>query len=154
MQTRTIARAYGPKEQRQSGIWLVIAAPSTSQPIAPTSAQVSVGVVEDARVLLASLVEQVDEFSTIDAERLRRAVQVEAVSRLVLHLGHEDRLAPQRRGPGDPVALGLHADDLGVGVLRDLADQRLAVAVGHPVARLDALVGVDQRLEFGLTRVR
>src|SRR6185503_15066343 len=43
LQTRIIARAYGPYEQRHSGTWLVIAAPSTSQPIAPTSAQVSVG---------------------------------------------------------------------------------------------------------------
>src|SRR6478735_9979587 len=43
LQTRTIARAYGPYEQRHNGTWLTIAAPSTSQPIAPTSAQVSVG---------------------------------------------------------------------------------------------------------------
>ena len=43
LQMRTIARAYGPYEQRQRGTWLVIAAPSTSQPMAPTSAQVSVG---------------------------------------------------------------------------------------------------------------
>lgn len=43
LQIRTIARAYGPYEQRHSGTWLVIAAPSTSQPMAPTSAQVSVG---------------------------------------------------------------------------------------------------------------
>ena len=92
--------------------------------------------------------------AAIDAERLRGAVQVEAVTGLVLHLGHEDRLAPQRRGTGDPVALGLHADDLGVGVLRDLADERLPVAVGHPVARLDPLIGVDQRLEFGFAGIR
>jgi hypothetical protein len=43
LQTRIIAREYGPNEQRQSGIWFMIAAPSTSQPIAPLSAQVSVG---------------------------------------------------------------------------------------------------------------
>ena len=43
LQIRTIARAYGPYEQRQSGTWFMIAAPSTSQPIAPTSAHVSVG---------------------------------------------------------------------------------------------------------------
>ena len=43
LQIRTIARAYGPYEQRQSATWLVIAAPSTSQPIAPTSAQVRLG---------------------------------------------------------------------------------------------------------------
>ncbi len=43
LQIRIMARAYGPYEQRHSGTWLTIAAPSTSQPIAPTSAQVSVG---------------------------------------------------------------------------------------------------------------
>ena len=32
-------------------------------------------------------------------------------------------------------------------VLGDLADQRLAVGVGHPVLRLDALLGVDLGLE-------
>jgi hypothetical protein len=62
------------------------------------------------------------------------------VSGLVLDLGQQGGLASQARGAGDPVALGLHADDLGVGVLRDLADQRLAVGRGHPVAGLDPLV--------------
>ncbi len=67
---------------------------------------------------------------------------------LVLHLGHEDGLALQRRGPGDPVALGLHADDLGVGVLCDLADEVLPVALGHPIGGLDLLLGVDDRLKL------
>jgi hypothetical protein len=57
------------------------------------------------------------------SERLGRRVQVEPVPGLVLHLGHQDRLAAQARRTGDPVALRLHADDLGMGVLRDLADQ-------------------------------
>ena len=43
LQIRIIARAYGPYEQRHSGTWFMIAAPSTSQPMAPTSAHVSVG---------------------------------------------------------------------------------------------------------------
>ena len=51
---------------------------------------------------------------------------------------------------GDPVALRLHADDLGVRVLGDLPDQRLAVRLGHPVARLDLLVGRDDRVEVVL----
>ena len=38
-----IAREYGPYEQRHSGIWFMIAAPYTSQPITPISAQFSVG---------------------------------------------------------------------------------------------------------------
>ena len=43
LQMRTIARPYGPYDARHSGTWLQIAAPSTSQPIAPMSAQVGVG---------------------------------------------------------------------------------------------------------------
>src|SRR5450830_128804 len=43
LQTRIMARAYGPYEQRQRGIWLMMAEPSTSQPIAPMSAQLRVG---------------------------------------------------------------------------------------------------------------
>src|SRR3712207_7856460 len=53
------------------------------------------------------------------------------------HLGEQDGLAPQAGGREQPVALGLHPDDLRVGVLGDLADEGLAVALGHPVARLD-----------------
>src|SRR3712207_8415896 len=37
-----------------------------------------------------------------DAEGLARRVQVEPVARLVLDLGEQDRLAAQRRRPGDP----------------------------------------------------
>ena len=43
LQIRIIARAYGPYEHRHSGIWFMIAAPSTSQPMAPISAQLRVG---------------------------------------------------------------------------------------------------------------
>ena len=43
LQMRIIARAYGPNEQRHSGTWFMIAAPSTSHPMAPMSAQVRVG---------------------------------------------------------------------------------------------------------------
>ena len=66
---------------------------------------------------------------------------------LVLHLRHQDRLAAQAGRPGDPVALGLHPDDLGVRVLRDLPDEVLAVGVRHRVPRLDPTVGVDDPLE-------
>jgi hypothetical protein len=75
------------------------------------------------------------------------------VAGLVLDLRQQDRLALERRGAADPVALGLHADDLGVGVLRDLPDQRLPVGVGHPVPRLDLPVGLDQRVEVPLKLV-
>ena len=69
---------------------------------------------------------------------------------LVLDLGQQDRLAAERRGAGDPVALGLHADDLRVRVLRDLPDHVRAVLGRHPVARLDPSVAGDGVLEVGL----
>ena len=43
LQMRTIARAYGPYDALASIVWFTIAAPSTSQPMAPMSAQLSVG---------------------------------------------------------------------------------------------------------------
>jgi hypothetical protein len=49
--------------------------------------------------------------------------------------------------PGDPVALGQHADDLGMGVLADLADQGAAIGLGHPVVGLDPLLGVHAGLK-------
>ena len=88
-------------------------------------------VVEDRGVLLPAGVQLVEQVGAVDAERLGGGVQVEAVAGLVLHLGHQDRLAAQARRPADPVALGLHADDLGVRVLGDLADQG---ACGRPPA--------------------
>ena len=120
-------------------------------------ADVGVGqrrVVEDRGVLLLAVDELVGELAARGAERLAGGVEVEPVAGLVLHLGQQDRLAPQRRRPGDPVALGLHADDLGVRVLGDLADQRLAVVLRHPVARLDPVVARDGRLELRLELVR
>src|SRR5207237_5652866 len=80
------------------------------------------------------------------------AVQVEAVPRFVLHLGDQDRLAPQRRRSRDPLRLRLHADDLRMGVLGDLADERRSVGVGHPVPRLDAPVRRNGALELLLDR--
>ncbi len=107
-------------------------------------------VVEDRGVLLPALDEHLGQLAPGGAERLARGVEVEPVPGLVLHLGQQDRLAAQRRRPGDPVALGLHPDDLGVGVLGDLADQRLAVLLRHPVARLDPLVARDGLVELRL----
>ncbi len=69
---------------------------------------------------------------------------------LVLDLGDQDRLAQERGRARDPVAFRQHADDLGMGVLRDLADQRPAVGLGHPVLGLDLLFGIDPRLEARL----
>jgi len=104
-------------------------------------------VVEDAGVFLPAIVEPVEKLLAIDAERLGGGVEVEPVARLVLDLRDQDGLAAQAGRPRDPVALGLHADDLGVRVLGDLPDERLAVRVRHPVTGLDALVGLDELVE-------
>jgi hypothetical protein len=93
-------------------------------------------------------VQHLQQVGSVDPQGLGRTVEVEPVAGLVLHLGDQDGLAPQAGGPGDPVALRLHPDDLRVGVLRDLADQRPAVALRHPIARFDALVGRDQPIEL------
>ena len=89
----------------------------------------------------------------VDAERLGAAVDVEAVARLVLHLGDERHLPLQRRRAGDPVAFGQHAHDLGMRVLGHHPDELLPVALGHPVLGLDRLAGGDPRLESGVERV-
>jgi hypothetical protein len=115
---------------------LQIAAPSTSQPITR------------------------GEVGAVDAEGFGGRVQVHAVAGLVLHLGQQDGLPPKGRRAGDPPALGLHSDDLGMGVLGDLPDQGVAIPVRHPVPRLDAPFGGDRRVEmllklgFAVTPVR
>src|SRR5699024_2720959 len=90
------------------------------------------------------------EFVARGAERLGGRVEVETVPGLVLDLGQQDRLAAQRGGARDPVAFGLHADDLRVGVLGDLPNERLAVGLGHPVPGLDPVLGFDRRVELRL----
>src|SRR5690554_2797448 len=69
------------------------------------------------------------------------------MSCFVLHLGQQYGLALERRSAGDPVAFGQHADYLGVGMLRNLPHQSLAVGLGHPVFGFDANTGVDAFLE-------
>ena len=81
------------------------------------------GVIEDRRVLGFARLQLTDQFFATDAQRLCGTVEVQAVTALVLHLGQQDGLAPQRRRAGDPVALGLHADHLGMRVLRNLPQQ-------------------------------
>ena len=71
---------------------------------------------------------------------------------LVLYFGEQADLSAQARGAGDPVSLGKHADDLGMRVLGHHPHELFAVALGHPVARLDRLAGVDPRLEGGFQR--
>ena len=109
-------------------------------------------IVEDARILGLAGMQVGDQLVARHAERLGRAVEIEPVARFVLDLGHQDRLALQGRRARDPVALGQHADDLRVRMLRNLPDQRLAIGLGHPVLGLDLDVGVDSRLERALLR--
>ncbi len=109
-------------------------------------------VIEDARILGFAGVQGIDQLVARHAHRFSRAVQVEAMAALILHLGEQDGLALKARRPADPVALGLHADDFGMRVLRDLADQGLAVRIGHPVLRLDLAVSVHHRVEMRLLR--
>ena len=106
-------------------------------------------VVEDARILGASVEQRFNEIVTIDAECFGAAVDVETVAGFVLHFGNQRHLAPQTGRARDPVALGEHADDLRVRVLRHHARELLAIAFGHPVFRLDAFAGSDARVERG-----
>ncbi len=66
---------------------------------------------------------------------------------LVLDLCKQDGLALECRRTRQPVTFGLHADDLGVRVLRDLPNKRATVGLGHPVLGLDLLLGVDALLK-------
>ena len=105
------------------------------------------GVVEDRRVLVLPLVEQGLQLVAINAQRLGGRVQIEAVARLVLDLAPSGSPCDEGRGD-DPIPLRLHADDLGVGVLGDLADQGLPVVLRHPVGGFDLVLGgADDFLE-------
>ncbi len=104
-------------------------------------------IIEDGRIFGFARVQRLDHLLSGGAERLRRAIEVETVPGLILDLGEQDYLAAQRRRARDPIALGQHADDLAMRVLRDLPRQRAAIGFGHPVLGLDELVRRDPRLE-------
>ena len=105
-------------------------------------------IIEDgAEYLALPLMQRLDHLLAAGAERLRRAIKVEAVPGLVLHLGEQDRLAPKRRRAADPIAFGKHADDLAMRMLADLPGQRPPIGLGHPILGLDELVRRDPRLE-------
>ncbi len=105
------------------------------------------GVVEDAGILGAAVVQGVDHLVAGDAQGLGRMIEVLAVAALVLHLGQQNHLASQIGGAGDPCAFGQHAHHFAVGMLGDHADELLAIGVGHPVARFDLLAAGDARLK-------
>src|SRR3546814_1964079 len=71
---------------------------------------------------------------------------------LVLHLGKQYGFALERGRAGDPVALGQHADDFRMSMLRNLAHQGLAIGLGHPVFGLDAYAFIDAFLKKPFSR--
>ena len=81
------------------------------------------------------------------AKILRNAVEELRVADLVLDLGRQGELPPQRRRPHDPLPLREHAHQLAVGVHLDESEDALAVFVGHPVGRLDLAAGEDVLFE-------
>ncbi len=110
-------------------------------------------VVEDRRIFRLPRKQLLGELVARHAERFGGAIEIEPVARLVLHLGEQDRLAVERRRAGDPVAFGKLSDDFRMGVLRNLPDQRLAIALGHPFLGLDLDIGIDPLLEGAFLRV-
>src|SRR5579862_3561468 len=74
-------------------------------------------IVEYARVAGSAGEELRDHLIPRDAERLGGAVQIHAMTALILHLGDQHGLALEARSAGNPIALGKHPDDLRVGVL-------------------------------------
>ena len=69
-------------------------------------------IVEDGGVFGFAAVQCLNHLLAARAERLGGAIKIEPVPRLVLHLGEQDRLAPERRRAGNPIAFRKHADDL------------------------------------------
>ena len=66
---------------------------------------------------------------------------------LVLDLAGQGELSLQGRRAQDPLALGQHAHQLGVGVHLDELEDGGPVFVGHPVVRLDLAAGADVGIE-------
>src|ERR1039458_6875599 len=109
-------------------------------------------IVEYAGILGLARQQLVDQLIAADAESLGGAVQISAVAALVLYFGDQNGFAQQGGRARDPIPLRQHADNLGMGVLRDLADQGGAVSRRHPVLRLDLFFPLDACLEMPLPR--
>mgnify|MGYP000001566699 CR=1 FL=1 len=76
----------------------------------------------------------------------------QAMPAFILDFGQQNGFALEAGGATDPVAFRQHANDFRMCVLTDLAYQRLAVSIGHPVARLDFFVGIDLGIKTDLQR--
>ncbi len=66
----------------------------------------------------------------------------------ILNFGQKDTFAFERGRAGEPVTLGLHTHYFGVGVLGDLANEILAVALRHPIFRFDLFLSLNFDLEI------
>ena len=71
------------------------------------------------------------------------------MARLILHFGKQNGFAFQCGRTGDPVGFGQLTDDFGMGMLADLADQVLAVAIWHPVFWLNLFACINAILKGG-----
>ena len=91
--------------------------------------------------------ELIDELRAVDAERLRAAVDVKPVARLILHLGQQHHFPLEAGGARDPVAFRKHPDDFRMRMLRHHPDELGAIPLGHPVLRLNGFPGRDSPLE-------
>ena len=86
----------------------------------------SQGRIGEDRGILGLAAEQLfGHLGAADAKGLGRAIEVQAMTGLVLHFGQQDRLAFQGRRAGDPIAFWQLADDLGICLLytSDAADE-------------------------------
>ncbi|MNS94397.1 hypothetical protein D3C72_1286130 [compost metagenome] len=104
-------------------------------------------VVEDRGVFHLAVEHLLVDIFPRAAQGFRRAVEIEPVPCFVLHLRQQNRFATQRRGAGDPVTFRQHADNFGVRMLTNLADQGFAVGVRHPVLWLDGCLLCDALLK-------
>ena len=61
----------------------------------------------------------------------------------VLHLGYQNGLAFEAGSATDPVALRQHPHYFAVGMLANLAQQRFAIGLWHPVLGLDLAILIE-----------
>jgi hypothetical protein len=67
----------------------------------------------------------------------------------ILNFCQQDAFASQGGSARQPIAFRLHTDYLGMCVLGYLADQGLAISLGHPVLGLYFFLSVDASLKSG-----
>ena len=84
------------KDHKKFGIsitWFKIAAPSTSQPMAPISAHVKRGIIKNGRIFCLSTVQIIYRLFSCYAQCFCCRIQVQAMAGLILHFGKQICLA-------------------------------------------------------------